>query len=147
VKTDLVGLSESSGRGVESMAFDYFWNRKTFAGVSFDEVEHGVNRKKKFPDGSDVQGEYDIVMYNGSAIALIEAKNRVRIDDITKLIDVQMPRFKQFFPQYKDFKFYLGLCGMSFEKDVEAEALKRGIATIKPGGDTFVINESTVKEW
>jgi hypothetical protein len=146
-KAELAGLSESSGRAVESMAYSFFDNRMTFAGVTFDEIETGVNRKKKLPDGTKLQGEYDVVLYNHSAIALIETKNRVRMNDINKLIDEQLPRFKLFFPQYKDFKFYLGLCGMSFEDGVEKKALENGIATLKPNGDTLESNETTVKAW
>jgi hypothetical protein len=143
----LAGLSDSSGRAVESLAYSFFDSRMTFAGVKFDDLEAGVNRRKKLPDGTRIQGEYDIVLYNGSAIALIEAKNRVRKGDVTKLIDEQLPRFKLFFPQYKDFKFYLGLCGMSFEDGVEKEALDMGIGTLKPNGDAVEINETTVKAW
>jgi hypothetical protein len=146
-KAELAGLSESSGRAVESMAYSFFDTRMTFAGVKFDEMETGVNRKKKLPDGTKVQGEYDIVLYNHSAIALIEAKNRVRKGDVTKLTEEQLPRFKLFFPQYRDFTFYLGLCGMSFEEGVEEEALDMGIGTLKPNGDAVEINEATVKAW
>jgi hypothetical protein len=146
-KAQLAGLSDSSGRAVESLAYSFFDSRMTFAGVKFDDMEVGVNRRRKLPDGTRIQGEYDIVLYNGSAIALIEAKNRVRRGDVTKLIDEQLPRFKLFFPQYKDFKFYLGLCGMSFEDGVEKEALDMGIGTLKPNGDAVEINETTVRAW
>jgi hypothetical protein len=146
-KAQLSGLSDSAGRAVESLACSFFDSRMTFAGVKFDYVEIGVNRRSKLPDGTRIQGEYDVVLYNGSAIALIEAKNRVRRSDVTKLINEQMPRFKQLFPQYKDFKYYLGLCGMSFEDGVEKEALDMGIGTLKPNGDAVEINETTVKAW
>jgi len=144
---ELAGLSVSAGRAVESMAFDFFDKRMAFAGVTFDDIECGVNRKKKLPDGKKVQGQYDVVLYNGAAIALIEAKNRVRMEDLDKLINEQMPRFKLFFPQYKDFKFYLGLCGMSFEDGVEETALCKGIGTLKLSGDALEINEIKVKAW
>jgi hypothetical protein len=147
VKTELGGLSESYGRSVESLVCSFFDARMTFAGVRFDYMEHGVNRKGKLPGVGKVQGEYDVVLYNGTSIALIEAKNRVRMKDIDKLLDVQMPRFKLFFSQYKDFKYYLGICGMSFEDGVEAEALERGIGILKPNGDAIEINEATVKVW
>jgi hypothetical protein len=119
----------------------------TFAGVKFDSMEAGLTRRKKFSDGTKIEGEYDLILYNGSAIALIEAKNRVRRGDVTKLINEQLPRFKLFFPQYKDFTFYLGFCGMSFEEGVEKEALEKGIGTLKPNGDAVEINETTVKAW
>jgi hypothetical protein len=146
-KSQLAGLSDSYGRSVESLAYSFFDSRMTFAGVRFDDMETGVNRKRKLPDGTKIKGEYDVVLYNGSAIALIEAKNRVRKYDIEQLLDVQLPRFKLFFPQFKDYTYYLGLCGMSFEDGVEAEALSRGIGTLKPNGEALESNETTVKAW
>jgi hypothetical protein len=146
-KSQLAGLSDSYGLAVESLAYSYFDSRMTFAGVRFDDMETGVNRKRKLPDGTKIKGEYDTVLYNGTSIALIEAKNRVRKDHLEKLVDVQLPRFKLFYPQYKDYTYYLGICGMSFEDGVEAEALARGIGTLKPNGEAIEINETTVKAW
>jgi hypothetical protein len=66
-------------------------------------------RPRKLPDGKNVTGEYDILLYNGTSVAIIEVKHRVRRDAFKRLIEVQMPRFRQIFPEYKDCKMYLGL--------------------------------------
>jgi hypothetical protein len=144
---ELAGLSESYGRSVKSIADSFFGTRMMFAGVKFDDMQMGGSKKRRLPDGTWIHGWFDVVLYNSSAIALIEVEDRVRKDDLNKLINVQMPLFKLLFPQYKDFKYYLGLCGMSFEDGVEREALDMGIGTLKPNGDAVEINETTVKVW
>jgi len=144
---ELNGISKSNGRAAESMVYDFFEGRMMFAGTAFDEIQWGINRKKKLPNGNKIEGEYDIVLYNGSAIGLIEAKYRVRLEDLDRLINEQLPRFKELFPQFGDFKFYLGLGGMSFDDGVEKEALRRGVGTLKLGGGAVEIDEKNVKAW
>jgi len=94
-----------------------------------------------------VNGEYDVFLKNGSAVAIIEVKQRVGKKALKHLIDVQLPRFKLFYPEYKDFKMYLSLGGMSFERGVAEEARRQGIATLMLSGDAVEIDDKDVKAW
>jgi hypothetical protein len=118
-----------------------------FAGIKFDFIVHGTEQSRKLPDGKKVNGEYDVVLRNGSSIAIIEVKHRVGIDALTRLTTVQLPRFKQVYPEYKDFKMYLGLGGMTFERGVAEEAHRQGIATLMLSGDAVEIDDKDVKAW
>jgi len=53
--------------------------------------------------------------------------------------------FRLLFPQYKDFKIYLGLASMSFYPKLENEYAYKGIAVIEQVGDTVVINDAHLK--
>jgi hypothetical protein len=53
--------------------------------------------------------------------------------------------FRVLFPDYKDFKIYLGLASMSFYPELEQECINEGIAVIKQVGDTVVINDKYLK--
>ncbi|MCL2510837.1 MAG: hypothetical protein FWF09_02175, partial [Bacteroidales bacterium] len=53
--------------------------------------------------------------------------------------------FRILFPNYKDFKIYLGLASMSFYSELEQECINEGIAVIKQVGDSVVINDTNVK--
>jgi hypothetical protein len=100
------------------------------------------------PDGKVVRAEFDTVLLNGTAAAVIEAKYRVRMGDLMCLIYMDLPKFRRVFPQYKDFTIYLGLGGMSFDEGVEEEALLRGVATLKlDGGAAVEINDKDAKAW
>jgi hypothetical protein len=126
------GIGDSNGKFSETYFYNSLYNSMCFGGKDFDEIEEGMNRVKKMPDGNKLKGEYDVVMYNGDTVALIEIKYKVRKGDIETLTDTQVNVFKQLFPQYANYKFYLGIAGMSFEGNTETEALRRGIGIMRP---------------
>ena len=129
-----------------SFAEEYFFNsfengERNFFGEQFDEIEKNV---KNVLQG--LKDEYDIVMYNGASIAIIEVKFRAQKDHIPQLLK-KTETFRILFPYYKDFKIYLGLASMSFYPGVEEECIAQGIAIIKQLGDTVVIYDEHLKIW
>jgi hypothetical protein len=140
----LSGIGISNGLVAEDLIYNSLYKRMSFGGVTFDDIDQGIRRGKKLPDGKKIQGEFDVILFNGASIAIIDVKYRVRKEDIDYLIDVQMTKFKILFPQYKDFRTYLGLGGLSFQKGVERDALQRGIATLKLKGDAVEIHDENL---
>jgi hypothetical protein len=53
--------------------------------------------------------------------------------------------FKAFYPEYKNYKFYLGIASLSFRKNIEKILQEEGIAVIKQVGDKVVINSENLK--
>jgi hypothetical protein len=147
IHKELGGIGENNGLIAEEIVFHSLEKNKIFAGIKFDYVEHGTVRSGTLPDGKDVTGEYDVVLKNGTSVAIIEVKHRVGSGALKRLIEVQLPRFKLVFPEYKDAKMYLGLGGMSFEKGIAEEARSLGIATLMLNGDAVEINDKDVKAW
>jgi hypothetical protein len=125
------------------MTEEYFFNSlnatKTFGGISFDKIE-----RNKYDVDFD-NGEYDIIMINGNCVGIIEAKYRVRPNDVSKLVKQQVIRFKNLFPQYSDYKYYLGIGGMSFTNGVEKRAKELGIGILKLKGDAVEIHDENLK--
>jgi len=134
------GASSSNGLFAE----DYFFNsfekgQKNFFGETFDDVKKNL---KNFWQG--LEDEYDIVLYNHDAAAIIEVKYRARISDIPDVL--KKPKtFRILFPNYQNFRFYLGLASMSFDTKVEEECKNQGIAIIKQVGDKIVIYDENLK--
>jgi len=147
MRKEMGNIGHNNGLVAEEIVFHSLAKNKVFAGIKFDTVDHGTVRTRTLPGGKEVKGEYDVLLYNGSAVAIIEVKHRVGKDALKRLIEVQMPRFRQIFPEYKDCKMYLGLGGMSFEKDIAEEAQSLGIATLTLSGDAVEINDKDVKAW
>ena len=141
------GTSDSNGKFSETYFYNSLFNSMRFGGKDFDEIEKGMKRAKKLPDGEKLKGEYDVVMYNGDTVALIEIKYKVRRKDIETLSGVQVNVFRQLFPQYADYKFYLGIAGMSFEGNTEKEALEKGIGILRPRGENVEILDSNLKAY
>ena len=127
-----------------SFAEEYFFNsfeneQQNFFGEHFNEIEKNVKPKE-----IGLKDEYDIVMYNDSSVAIVEAKFKAHKNDIPKVIK-KAETFRILCPSYKDYKIYLGLASLSFYPELEQECIEHGIAVIKQVGDTVVINDENLK--
>ena len=127
-----------------SFAEEYFFNsfdqgRQNFFGEHFDKI-----KKKLSNFWQGVEDEYDIVLYNHTSVALIEVKYKAHINDVPNVLK-KAETFRILFPNYKDFKIYLGLASMSFYDDLEQRCIAEGIAIIKQVGDTVLINDAHLK--
>jgi len=136
----LGGMANSHG----SFAEEYFFNsfedgEQNFFGEHFDEIRKNIHNKKK-----DIEDEYDIVLFNGVSVAIIEVKYNARKNDVNKVLQ-KAETFRILYSDYKDFKIYLGLASMAFSPAVEQECIEKGIAIIKQMGDIVVINDAHLK--
>ena len=127
-----------------TFAEEYFYNafldgEQNFFGEKFDKIRNQVHHVT-----SKLEDEYDIVMYNHAAVAIIEAKYTAHVNDIPQTLK-KAETFRILCPEYKDFKIYLGLASMSFYQDVEEKCTEQGIAIIKQVGDMVVINDAHLK--
>jgi len=133
------GVSENSGRHAEEFFQNALEKTLTFGGIKFDKIDPNLGKT-----GSK-NCEFDIGLKNGTSVALIEVKNRVRTEFVEELATKKLARFRKFYPDYAKYKVYLGLAGFSFEKDVKAEAKKYGIGVIRQDGDTVQVDAGGLK--
>jgi len=132
------------GNNFGSFAEEYFFNsfekgQQNFFGKKFDEISRNL---KLFWQG--LTDEYDIVLYNDDAVAIIEIKFKAHENDIDTVLK-KAETFKILSPNYKDFKIYLGLASMSFYPALENRCIESGIAIIKQVGDKVVIHDKHLK--
>ena len=133
-------LANNNGSFAEEYFFNSFENGKqNFFGEHFDVIKKNLTN---FWQG--LEDEYDIVLYNHSSVAIIEVKFKAHGDHIPQVLK-KADTFRILFPNYKDFKIYLGLAAMSFHTNVEEECINQGIAVIKQVGDAVVINDTNLK--
>jgi len=134
------GISDNQGKFAEEYFFNSFESGKTnFFGEKFDEIAKQLKNRWQ-----GVEDEYDIVLYNHVSVAIIEVKYKAHTKDIPAVLK-KAETFRLLFPQYKDFRIYLGLASMSFYPELEQECIEQGIAVIKQVGDTVVINDTNLK--
>ncbi|MEI6184762.1 MAG: hypothetical protein WCP65_04480, partial [Bacteroidota bacterium] len=100
----LGGITDNNGSNTE----DYFYNslvdNPVLGGIKYDSIAKNFQIKSK-----RTQGEFDIVMFNGDNVALIECKYKAHEKDVEKLIHKKVYSFKELFPIYANHKFYLGI--------------------------------------
>jgi hypothetical protein len=141
MQKEMGGISNSNGEVAESYFVNSFTNNMYFAGQEYDEITPNLRKKIK---KLNMQGEYDLVLYNCKSIVIIEIKYKAQKDNIEELLN-KAPIFKQLFPQYSNYDLYLGLAALHIDSITEKESIKQGIAVIKQVGNTMVINDAHLK--
>jgi DNA-binding sugar fermentation-stimulating protein len=99
------------------------------ANVKFDYVYQNDRRNQK----GETQ-EIDILLENGSSVAVVEVKNRVSQKSIDQL-DKIMERFDYFHPLYKDYTIIGAIAGKIFPKHLQEQTLSKGYSVITQQGD------------
>ena len=130
---EIGGIGRSNGYFAEEIILDVLEKDMTFAGIKFDDIEQRVpimdeTKRKTLTD-------IDIVMSNHEATALIEVKHRVEKKDVNELLHNKLKLAKDYFPELKEHKVFLGIGGGSFDADAMKMAKENGIGIIKAVGD------------
>jgi len=129
-----------------SITEEYFFNsmkaKPILGGVKYDFVDRNIKGNVL-----RARDEFDIVMYNGDSIALIECKSKAHESNLRKLIDNKANNFRTLFPDFKDYKIYLGLASFSFYDELMDMAKQNGVAILKHTGDMPEIEADNLKAY
>jgi len=132
------GWNNSHGAFAEEYFFNSFEKgQHNFFGEEFYEI-------KKNLKGTETDDEFDVVMFNGTSICIVEVKFRGRAQKIPKLVR-KAQAFRDNFPKYAKHKVYLALATLVSETGVEEECIEQGIAVVKQSGDKVVIYDERLK--
>ena len=122
------GVSSNLGSAAEEFFFNTLKAHPEVGGITFDRVTPNVMPAKKTK-----QGEFDIVLVNGSSVAVVEVKFKVHPSDIPKAAK-NLKRYREFYPEHKNFKLYGGIAGFSVSPDAVAAAKEQGFFVLKRVG-------------
>ena len=140
LNVDVGGMGNSHGDFAEAYFFNSFENgRCAFFGEKFDEIEKNLKGIE-----AGYKAEYDIVLFNGKSVGIVEVKYKARIIHVDETID-KVITFRVNFPKYANHQIFLGLASFVFEPEVEKECFIKGIAVIKQVGDTVVIRDEHLR--
>jgi hypothetical protein len=135
----LSNIGINLGHTAEEFFFYSLEENKKLGSILFDEIQMNVKAKV-----SKVQDEFDIVLYNGNTIGLVEIKHKVHPNDIENLATKKVDNFRILFPYYANYKIYLGIGGMSIPNNVAETAKKKGIALLRQKGQLTNIEAETM---
>ena len=129
------GIGVNLGDAAEDFFAHSLQENKVLGDIHFDSIAFGLHSQK-----GKIQDEFDIVMYNGDSVAIIEVKHKVHPADLDTLMKKKLPNFRALFPRFSDMHCYLGLAGMSFPKSLVESAEKAGVAILRQKGNLLVMN-------
>ncbi len=136
----LGGINNNFGYTTEDYFYNSMYDNPVLGGIKFDTIRKNIHtRTKKMED------EFDIVLYNGDSIGLIECKYKAHENDLNRLMTKKVDSFRQLFPDFQDYKIYLGLASFSFYPELEELAKLNGVAILKQKGDVVEIEAENLK--
>lgn len=144
----VAGISDSNGDFAEEYFYNSLKKKMHFAGIHFDSISSIYKNSKKAPDGKIIEDQFDIVMFNGNYIAIIEVKYKAENDYPKKMVERKIPNFKFLFPELaKNRKIYLGLASLSFSESVVNEAKKLGIGLLSQVGEVMETQTNWIRAY
>ncbi len=139
---ELGNISNNNG----AVAEDFFWNglknRKEFEGITIDYSERNTHRKL-----GKIEDEFDIILYNGNSVIIIETKYKVRLQDIETLKDRKIPNFRQLFREKANQKIYGAIAGWNMTDEAIDFAKQEGFFILSQSGDNLAIEKGEVKAY
>ena len=142
MRKQIGGITAANGAIAEEAMFNALNKTKSFATIQFDFIRRNVPIVSK-----DYQTltELDILMVNGDCVLIGEAKHKVVIDDVFELLNNKLTLVREYFPEFKNHKLYLGIGGMSFVPNAEKVAKENGIGIIKMASDIVDYDYENIK--
>ena len=95
------------------------------AGVTFDEI-YSNHRK----DRKNEHIELDGLLVNGDSIAILEVKKRLHLNDVEKVRDNLIGRFRKLYPEHQHKRLMVLVAGENINKDAAAAALEAGFVVL-----------------
>ncbi|MDR0636208.1 MAG: hypothetical protein LBF87_03935 [Treponema sp.] len=132
VSEELGNIGLNIGHAAESYFYTALAKSLTFGNICFDEVIPNLKKERK-----GASCEFDIVMVNHEAVAIIEVKHRVHPSLPEKMATSKVKQFRAFFPEYSNYTLYLGVAGLSMDNAVVEHARAFGVGVLKQDGDAI----------
>ena len=137
---NLGNMSNNHGESTEEYFYNSLCEEPKLGNIRFDEIIKNIHGKV-----ARLEDEFDIAMYNGNNVALIECKYKAHEKDVINLIEKKVYNFKQLFPFYANHNFYLGIASFSFYPKLEQLAKENGVAILRQKGDIVETEADTLK--
>lgn len=125
----LGNITQNQGDVAEEFFFLSLLKDNHLGNIRFDDVTKDMDKHR-----GKIHEQYDLVMTNGDAVAVVEVKYKAHKNDLDKL-DRKMRHFKPLFPVYQNYKQYGAIATFHINNDAKEEALKRGYFVLQRSGD------------
>ena len=122
-------MASNQGDVAEEFFYNTLFDKPEVGGIRFDRVLKNIGGGKP-----GHQAQFDVVMHNGSSMAIVEVKYKAHTNDIEQ-VERQLERYRDIFPEYKDYKLFGGIAAFSMSDDVVSAAQEKGLFVLKRKGE------------
>ncbi|OUD14520.1 hypothetical protein [Thioflexithrix psekupsensis] len=125
----LGNVTQNQGDIAEEFFYNSLVKETRLGDLYFDDITRNMRKHR-----SNIQEEYDLLLTNGDAIAVVEVKYKAHLNDLDKL-ERKAKNFKLLFPIYQQHKLYAGLASFHINEELKRIALERGYFLLQRCGD------------
>ena len=112
--------------------------------IVFDEIYDDLKQQRKLNGGMEAI-QLDALLVNGSHTAILEVKKLLHVNDVHKVFNNTLPRFRRLFPKYRDKKLIVMVGAASANLDAVEAALGYGFVVLLQEGQDISIDTSHQK--
>jgi hypothetical protein len=127
---DVDGMGKSIGLDTEEFFYSSLKQRKEIRKIKFDYVSKNI----KVTDGNGGTQEIDVLLTNGSYVAIVEVKNKVSQKSLGQLQKIK-DNFFYFHPQFKGYNVIPVIAGKIFPENLKNKAVKLGFTVLTQVGN------------
>ena len=130
---------DNEGRKIEAFFIEGIRKNNLIVGsLEFDEIIHSSTRTKK----NRVAIELDALLLNGTSVGILEVKSTLHRNDVVKVRDSLIPRFREFYREYQDKALAVIVAGELVNPDAVELARELGFIVIQPDNQELSIDYS-----
>ena len=86
--------------------------------------------------------ELDALLINGTTVGILEVKSTLHVNDVAKVREHLIPRFRKHYPEYQDKQLVVVVAGELINPDAASLAHELGYILIKPNNQGISIDHS-----
>ena len=133
------GYVDNSSRKTENFFIEALWQQDLVVGdVAFDDLFPNSQRRKK----KVVAIELDALLINGTTVGILEVKSTLHVNDIERIRDKLIRRFRNYYPEYRDKELAVLVAGELINPDADELAHELGYIIIKPNNQGISVDAS-----
>jgi hypothetical protein len=140
LNTNVGGIGNSNGFYAEDIFYYSLAKTKTIGNMTFDSIYRNLGSSNKV-----LEDEFDIVCLNSSVAVIIETKYNFHPNDVETVLK-KVDNFRILNPQYKDYKIFGGIAGLTIRKETIKTAKTFGFFVLTQEGNDIKILNDQVKE-
>lgn len=128
----LGGIGNNNGAIAEQFFFNVMAAKHELAGISYDFVDKNVTRNRH-----GLEDEFDIIMVNGSDVAMIETKYKATPRDLERLLTEKRVNFEKLYTEYAAYRHHYGFASFHFTDELKKTALENGLIVLERRGEVM----------
>ena len=106
--------------------------------VEFDEIIPNAQRWRK----KVVTIELDALLINGTTVGILEVKSTLHINDVVKVRDELIGKFRDYYPEYRDKELAVIVAGELINSDAAELAHELGYILLQPNNQGISVDAS-----